>query len=131
MGEVYSNSKLTLFENCKEAYKIKYIDKIFPDMPSSINAFLGITVHESLEEFYNKINQGVVLELDDLIKYFAETWQKNFSSSSRIKASEKVEDYFNNGIKFLIGYYNSNYPFQDKTIDIEKKIYFPLDNEKK
>ena len=131
MAEIYSNSKLTLFENCREAYKIKYVDKTFPEIPPSINAFLGIAVHESLEELYVKIGEGIVLELDELIKIFAENWHKTFSPTMRIKVGEKVEDYFNTGIKFLIDYYNSNYPFGEKVIDLEKKIFFPLDSDKK
>jgi len=49
MAKLYSYSKLWLFENCPEAYKIKYIDKTFPEIPRSVEAFLGGMVHESLE----------------------------------------------------------------------------------
>jgi RecB family exonuclease len=39
----------------------------------------------------------------------------------------KAEDYFNLGIKFLIDYYVSNFPFFDETIETEKKIVIKLD----
>lgn len=127
MVKRYSHSKLWLYENCPEAYKVKYIDKMFPDLPLSIELFLGDYVHQSLEWLYEQVIDGVVPELDDLIKHFAENWQNNYSFGLRIRKGNG-EDYFNKGIKFLVDYYGNHKPFEEKTIDVEKKITFPLDD---
>ena len=50
--EVYSHSRLWLYENCPEYFKIKYLDKALPDLPVSMALFLGGVVHESLEWLY-------------------------------------------------------------------------------
>ncbi|MFH1803036.1 MAG: PD-(D/E)XK nuclease family protein [archaeon] len=127
MVEVYSNSKLWLYENCPEAYKIKYIDKTFPDLPKSIHAFLGSAVHEALEHLYGELMGGKVLDLDQVIEYFARGWHDKYALDIRVPVGEKVDYFFNRGVKFLIDYYQSNLPFSKKTIDIERKIYFPID----
>jgi len=111
---------------CPEAYKIKYIDKKFPDLPKSIEAFLGGMVHESLEWLYSELKDGKKVELDDLIKNFAETWTSKFSNDLRINSGQ-MPDYFNKGIKFLVDYYERHKPFSDKTVDTEKKFFFDLD----
>ena len=53
-SKIFSHSRLWLYENCPEAYKVKYIDKKFPDLPKSIEAFLGSMVHDSLEWLYTE-----------------------------------------------------------------------------
>jgi RecB family exonuclease len=131
MVEIYSHSKLWLFENCPEAYKIKYIDRAMPELPASIHAFLGSMAHESLEWLYTEIMQNKEVELDDLIKYFAENWHSQFSLDMRVPEGERVEDFFHKGVKFLIDYYKSNFPFHEDTIHLEKKILFPLSEDVK
>jgi RecB family exonuclease len=126
---LYSNSRLWLFENCPEAYKIKYIDKLYPEIPMSINAFLGKMVHESLEWLYKKVGEGWKVDMDDLIRHFANGWREQFTNDLRINENGKIDDYFNKGIKFLIDYYQRNKPFSDNTIHLEKRIFFPLDDE--
>jgi len=131
-SKVYSHSRLWLYENCPEAFKIKYIDKKFPELPKSIEAFLGGMVHESLEWLYNEIKEkgSGSVELDDLVKHLANNWKDNFSSELRIKGGT-AEDYFNKGIKFLVDYYEMNKPFSDNTVEIEKRFFFDLDDEEK
>lgn len=127
MVDVYSNSKLWLYENCPEAYKIKYIDKTFPDLPKSIHAFLGSAVHDALEFLYVELMKGEILDLDAVIEHFAKGWHDGYATDIRVPVGEKVENFFNKGVKFLIDYYQGNLPFSKETIGIEKKIYFPID----
>lgn len=126
MAEVYSHSKLSLYEQCPEAYKVKYIDRTFPELPSSIHAFLGSAVHDALEHLYDKLMGGKVLELDEVIENFAKNWHDQYSLDIRVPVGDRVEDYFNKGVKFLVSYYQSNLPFSKNTVDLEKKIFFPL-----
>jgi len=127
MVEVYSHSKLWLYENCPEAYKIKYIDKKWPDLPISVSLFLGSMTHEALEWLYKKVKEGGVPEMDDLIKCFAENWHQQYKSDIRLPAGENIDSFFNKGVKFLIDYYQTNKPFGENTVEIEKKVLFPLD----
>ena len=105
---VYSNSRLWLFENCPEAYKIKYIDKLFPDIPITINVFLGKMVHESLEWLYKKVGEGWSIDMDDLIRHFASNWRQQYLNDIRINGNRKADEYFDKGIKFLVNYYQRN-----------------------
>jgi len=130
MEKIYSHSRLWLFENCSEAFKIKYIDKTFPDLPKSIELYLGDIVHQSLEWFYEEIKLRNFHDADELITKYANLWNENFSKEYRLNGYLKVEDYFNKGIKFLVDYYYKNKPFIENTIHIEKRILFPLDNNK-
>jgi len=125
-SKLYSNSKLWLFENCPEAYKIKYIDKKFPDLPKSIEAFLGGMVHDSLEWLYSETKEGKNVEVDDLIKHFAVGWTDKFSEEIRVNRGQ-AEDYFNKGVKLLLNYHGMNKPFSDNTIATEKLFFFNLD----
>ncbi len=134
----YSHSKLSTFEKCKLKYKFRYIDKIIPDVEKSIEAHLGSSVHSALEWLYKQVTNkepggsNKVPELDELISYYSEKWKETFSPEMIIvKPGLKHGDYFNKGIHFLIDYYLENRPFNDNTIDIEKKILIDLDENTK
>lgn len=126
-SKTYSHSKLWLFENCPEAYKIKYIDKTFPDLPSSIHAFLGDVTHQSLEWLYNEKIAGKEVSCEELIEHFSLDWMNQFSEELRISFG-RAEDYFVKGVRFLAGYYQEHFPFEEKTLNVEKQINFDLDD---
>jgi len=127
--EVYSHSRLWLYENCPEYFKIKYIDKALPDLPVSMALFLGGIVHESLEWLYHQTKNRKI-EIDELINYYSEKWVSEYDENLRIPWGTP-EEHFNRGIKFLVDYYVKNKPFDENTIAIEKRILFPLDKEEK
>lgn len=128
---VYSNSKLKTFEQCKFKYKLRYIDKIIPEIEKSIEAHLGTCVHLALEWLYSQIQEtGNAPGLDDVITTYSKAWVKDYSDSIIItKKWMSAADYFNKGIKYLIDYYESNKPFQDNTIALEKEIIVDLSDE--
>lgn len=125
MMKVYSNSKLSLYEQCPEAFRIKYIDRTFPELPRSMALFLGEMVHESLEWLYVEAKDEKKVELDDLIFHFADTWHKNFSANIKLNGL-RAEDFMQKGIRFLMDYYFKHAPFAENTIEVEKRIVFPL-----
>ena len=130
MAKIYSHSKISCFEQCPFRFKLKYIDKIKPDIEKTIEAHLGSCVHDSLEWLYNQIqNQKSVPLLDETIEFFSTKWQKEMNSKTEIIKPEMTEkDYFNKGVQFLISYYMKNHPFNDGTIECEKKVFLNLDN---
>lgn len=126
----YSHSKLSTFEQCKLKYKFKYIDKLTPDFEATIESHLGSCVHDVLEWVYKKVLEGTILELDQVIEYYTNKWQENYTENFKIvKEYLKPEDYFNKGVKFLIDYYMTHHPFQDGTLEMEKRIFLKLHEE--
>ncbi len=124
----YSYSKLTCFEQCPFKYRLKYIERIKPPIEQTIENCLGKTVHSSLEWLYKEIKKGKVPSAEDLVRAYASNWRKIYSSGALITNERMTkEDYFNRGVGFLLDYYLANYPFDDNTLDVEKKIGFELE----
>ncbi len=129
---IYSHSKLETFEKCRLKFKFKYIDKIIPEIGKSIEAYLGNTVHKTLEWLYIQIKRGNIPTIEQIISYFAEAWEGEFTDDILIVREELTDkDYFNKGVEFLVNYYTKNYPFEDNTIAIEQRIELNLDEETK
>jgi len=127
---IYSHSRISTFEQCPLKYKFQYIDKLTPDIKQTIESFLGNMVHKTLQWIYNEVLQGRIPQLDEVIEFYITSWRADFGDEIKIVNQEyDVEYYFNKGIKFLIDYFLSNSPFQDNTIETEKKILIPLDSE--
>ncbi len=128
--KVYSHSKLSVFEQCPLKFKYRYIDKIIPEIEKSIEAHLGKAVHSTLEWLYTSVKEKTIPTLDETIIYYSKIWQKDFSPKIKIVKEELThKDYFNKGIQFLIEYYTKHRPFEDGTLELEKKIILNL-NEK-
>lgn len=130
----YSHSKLSTFEQCALRYKLKYIDKIKPEIEKTIEAHLGTCVHDTLEWVYNSIkeNRNKIISLDEIITYYSVKWQDEFSNEILVvKKHLNAKDYFNKGIEFLIYYYQEHAPFKDGTIECEKRITIDLDENTK
>ena len=129
---IYSYSRITTFEKCPLKFKFRYIDRLKPEIKQFIEGFLGNQVHKTLEWIYKQINIKESLKLDQVIEYFAKEWTQNFNKEIKIiKKEHTSEDYFNQGIKFLIDYFFRHSPFKDNTIATEKRIFFKLDIEGK
>lgn len=128
---IYSHSRLSTFEQCPYKFKLRYIDKIKPEIEKTIELHLGSTVHNTLEWIYTNVNE-LTLKIDEIIERFTEEWQKEFSDKIVIiKKGLTAKDYFNKGIKFLVDYYGKHSPFKDGTIECEKRILIELDKEGK
>jgi putative RecB family exonuclease len=129
---VYSHSKLSSFEQCPYKFKLRYIDKIIPEVEKSIEAHLGTSVHETLEWIYLEvIKVKRVPTLDEVIVFYSNRWQDGFSEDILIvKENMSAKDYFNMGVRFLIDYYTHHQPFQDGTLELEKQIIIELGEHK-
>jgi putative RecB family exonuclease len=115
-------------------YKFKYIDKIIPEIERSIEVHLGDSVHQALEWLYTQLKENGrknIPALDDVLVKYLETWKKNFKPDFVIVKKNLTEkDYLEKGIRFIIDYYELNKPFEDNTLELEKKIIFEIDKEK-
>lgn len=124
---IYSYSRLTTFEKCKLKYKFRYIDKIIPEIKETIESHLGRTVHETLEWLYKQVLNGKIPSIDQTITTYSKIWQDNYTNDIPIiKQDLTLEDYFNKGLQFLLNYYTTHQPFDDNTIELEKRILLNL-----
>lgn len=129
--KIYSYSRISSFDQCKLKFKYKYIDCI-PELKKSIESCLGKAVHEALEWLYTQVQNKKLPELEEVIIKYTETWNKNHTPDTLIvKQDFTTKDYFNKGVKFLIDYYMKHHPFNDNTLEIEKRIEIDLDEEGK
>lgn len=126
----YSNSRLSTFEQCPLKFKFHYIDKIETEQENSIEAFMGSMVHESLEKLYKDIRFAKRNELKEILEYYEELWNKNWTEGILIVRKEYTAENFRKmGEKFITEYYSRYYPFEHgRTIGLEMQIMIKIDN---
>ena len=82
---VYSFSQIQLFAQCPRKYQYRYLDKIEKEFESSPDLILGHSVHAVLENLYNKVNVFVTPTLDDVLKDFQMTREKELAEATKEK----------------------------------------------
>jgi putative RecB family exonuclease len=113
----YSHSKVSTFENCPYQYKLRYIDKAEPDIPETIELFMGKRVHETLEKLYKDKKFKKLVSKATLIKFYKDNWDKQISDDILVvKEGLTAENYKKMGIKFIEDYYDKYKPFDQLTI---------------
>src|SRR3990167_7587628 len=93
----YSHSKISTFEQCKYKYKLQYIDKVKVETPTTIEAFMGDMVHQTLEHLYKLKNFNKRVALNILIKFYRDLWDKNYyvcdyKTNSRMKDQGEADE---------------------------------------
>jgi len=126
---LYSHSRLTTFENCPHKYKLKYIDRVETEDFETIEAFLGSRVHDALEKLYRDLLNGKELSLEELLEYFEQVWEVNWSPDIVvIKKDYTPENYREVGRQCLRDFYEQHHPFTDgTTVGLEKRVTVDLD----
>jgi len=114
---IYSNSRISTYENCPYQYKLKYIDKVKVDIPTTIEAFMGNMVHQTLEHLYKLKKFKKRVAKASLIKFYRDLWKKEYSEDILIvKEGLKADNYRKMGEKFISDYYDRMKPFEQITI---------------
>ena len=112
----YSNSKINTFETCPYQYKLHYIDKIEPEVPQTIESFMGDLVHQTLEKLYKDKKFKKRVAKASLIKFYRDLWEKEYSEDILVvKDGLNAENYRKMGEKYVSDYYDS-YKNDDMTI---------------
>jgi len=93
-----SYSKFSLYKNCPRNYKRIYIDRIAPK-PRHFFA-IGLTIHETMEDFYTYDGIRKEPTYKYLIKRYKENWH-----SFGYKDKKQEEEYFNMGLEWLEKWY--------------------------
>lgn len=95
-----SHSSISIYKECPQKYKFKYIDKI-PEKPRHFFSF-GSSVHSALEFFYG----GMALpapSLSDVLKFYKENW-----IAKGYKDAAQEEKYFADGRTILTEFYQKH-----------------------
>ncbi len=123
---IYSNSRLSTFENCPLSYKLSYIDGIKRE-EEGIEAFLGLRFHEVMEQLYKDLNFKTY-SLKELLDSYDARWKKEWHDAIVITKKDRTkEDYSNLGKKCIEDYYKRYYPFkQGRILGLEREVLFDL-----
>ncbi len=114
---VYSHSRISTFEQCKYKYKLQYIDKVKVDVPTTVEAFMGRLVHETLEKLYDDLRFEKINSKEELLAYYNSLWKKEWTNDILIvKKHLTPENYRRMGEKYISMYYDHYYPFDQMTI---------------
>jgi len=126
---VYSHSRLSCYEQCPQKFKFHYIDKVETEEEETVEAFLGIRVHEALEKLYRDLQHQKENTLDELLSFFENEWNTNWSDDIFIVNDEYgPENYVKMARRYISDYYKRYHPFtQGKTVALEELIQIPLD----
>ena len=115
----YSHSRINSYETCPYQYKLRYIDRKKPEIPTTIEAFMGGMVHEALEHLYKLKKFKKRIAKSSIIKKYRDLWEKNYSKDILIVKTDqglKAENYRKMGEKFISDYYDRMRPFDQMTI---------------
>lgn len=128
----YSHSKISTFEQCRYKYMLQYIEKIKPEVPTTIEAFMGDIVHRTLEKLYKNCRYQKINSLEDTINFYRDTWLKEYTEDIVVVKSEYTSDnYYKMGEKYISDYYKRYYPFNEMTIlglETQDKLLLPDGN---
>lgn len=84
---VFSDSRLSTFEQCPLKYKYQYIDKFKVKAAKTVEAFMGSCVHEALEKLYRDLKLQKNNSLEELRQETLEA-VKNVVSAKEFPANE-------------------------------------------
>lgn len=108
----YSHSRISTFEKCPYQYKLKYIDKIKPELDNTIEAFMGGIVHRMLEKLHREARVGNLISKGQLFQEYNKIWEEEFSDKIlKVRENLSFEEYRKMGMRFIRDYYDEFYPF--------------------
>lgn len=130
---MYSHSRLSVYETCPRQFRFQYVDKVAVPEVESVEMFLGSRVHAALQDLYDRVRQGTVPALDDVLAGFRRDWVKEWTPDIQISREDMTaEDYLALGGSQLTTYDERYRPFdQERTVAVERRVSFPLDETRK
>ncbi|MCK4649801.1 PD-(D/E)XK nuclease family protein [Candidatus Pacearchaeota archaeon] len=115
----YSHSRISTFETCPYQYKLKYIDRIKVDTPTTIECFMGDLVHQTLEKLYKDKRFKKRVSKAMLLKFYKDLWEKEYSDDILVAKADQgitAENYKKMGLQYIADYYDKYKPFDQLTI---------------
>ena len=80
MPTVYSHSRLSVFEDCRLRYRLRYVDRVKRER-EGVEAFLGSRVHETLEALYRDVLMGRTPTADAVVEDFESRWEERWNDA--------------------------------------------------
>lgn len=126
----YSHSRLGTFQHCKYKFKLRYIDKVKVEIPTTVEMFMGDMVHRTLYKLYKDLQYQKINSKEEILGFYEELWNKEWSEDILIAKKEySVDNYKKIGTKCLIDYYDRHKPFNSLiTLGLETQNMLPLSN---
>jgi putative RecB family exonuclease len=119
---IYSNSRVSCFEQCPFQYKLKYIDKVEVEIPTTIEAFMGDIVHQTLLKLYTDKKFKKLVSKAILEKFYKELWNREYTGDILVvKEGLSADNYRKMGIKYISDYYDSHKDDDMTIIGLETK----------
>ena len=130
---IYSHSKLSTFQQCRFQYKLKYIDRIKVDVKTTIEAFVGNLVHETLEKLYKDLGFHKHNSKKEIIDFYYGLWDEKYTEDILIANKEySAQNYKDRGVKFILDYYEHYKPFdKERIIGLETQDMLDLNKNHK
>ncbi len=130
---LYSHSRISCFEQCPFRFKLRYIERIRPEIEQTVEAFLGSVVHGVLEKLYKDLRFQKMNSLEEIIAHYHSEWERNWNPAILVVRKDYApENYRKMGEKFITDYYNSHKPFdQSKTVGLEQRVVIDLNSDGK
>ena len=130
---IYSYSRIGCYFTCPRQYKFKYIEKPPIEKITGVEAFMGTTVHDTLEQCYNLVRAGKSPDVEQLVAIYNNLWRETLPDNLHIvKKDMTADDYKAIGETALRRYHCRYYPFDsDITLGLERRVSFSLDDEGK
>src|SRR5688572_12357800 len=97
-----SHSSMSMYNECPQKYKFKYIDKI-PEKPRHFFSF-GQSVHLALEYFYG-VTTPPAPTLAQVLEHYKQNWV-----SAGYKSVDQEHEYFEDGKAMITAYYHKHLP---------------------
>jgi len=113
LPDSFSYSQLQTYNTCPLQYKYYYILKI-PTTPTAQES-LGISIHNTLEQFYKEFSINKKIDRKRLIKIYEAEWQPIGYSSASHENKVKKE-----GEKMLDGFFKNHHRQNLRIINLEK-----------
>lgn len=114
-------SNLQMYDICPLHYKAKVIFNI-PTPTAAVQSF-GISIHNTLYNFYKRIMAGETLSVQQLRDILKEEWV-----SDGYDGKKHEEERFSQGIKMLEEFYKTEYKTSAKPLALELPFSFVLKN---
>jgi putative RecB family exonuclease len=127
---IYSHSRISCFGNCPFKYKLKYIDKVQPEIEQTIEAFMGSVVHATLEKLYRDLRFQKLNTLDEMLAFYNELWKKDWNPGVLVVREDYTpENYRLMGEGYIRSFYERHHPFDSsKTVGLEQRVKVDLDS---
>jgi len=122
-GNVYSFSRIKSFHQCPLRYRYRYLQGL-KEAFSSIESFLGNTVHDVLEWLYAERHRGREPDESTMLDRFAKSWTESLDETVAIVRIDDLEEsYLKTGREMLIRFFRETFARdRSQTLALEQRL---------